>query len=273
MANQETDWISVSVGGLALCWSEFAHAVGGRNEDWPLAWVADGASPNPFLNAATLKRPLADGDAAELTAELESFFGARAGGPWLLWSGWPTPDLRAHGYVLWGHPPVLVRPAGGEAPPSPAELRIVESRDASTIADVERVLVDGYPVLGVEGLLPGGVVPPAILGGSVRLWVGYVDDRPVSVAAVVLDGKVNHVCLVATLPDARRKGYGRALTWQATLADPRLPALLESSADGYPLYAEMGYEVVGQLSLWERPRDMRNPVYSPYAPVGKATGG
>ena len=51
------------------------------------------------------------------SASFEAFFGERDGGPWLLWSGWPTPDLSYLGYVLWGHPPIMVRPPGGGMPP------------------------------------------------------------------------------------------------------------------------------------------------------------
>ena len=74
------------------------------------------------------------------------------------------------------------------------------------------------------------------------------------------------VSFVATQPHARRRGYGAALTWQATLAEPSLPAILEASDDGRPVYERMGYRQVGRMSVWERPRDPANPVYSPYAP-------
>ena len=104
------------------------------------------------------------------------------------------------------------------------------------------------------------------LGGPFRFWAGYVENDLVSVAAaLVCDDQVD-VAFVATQPHARRRGYGEALTWAATLAEPSLPAVLEASDDGRPVYERMGYRDVGRMTLWERPRDPAHPVYSPYAP-------
>jgi hypothetical protein len=265
-------WVERGVRSLATGWEALARSLGGRCERWDQLWLADAASPNPFLNTATLRRPLRAAEAAELTDRLEAFFAARRGGPWLLWSGWPTPELGQLGYVLWGHPPIMVRPPGGERPPAPPELKIVEVGEVGLLAEVERVLVEGYPLLGLEAGLPGSLLKASLLGGPFRFWAGYVDEQPVSVAAALVDGGLVHVMLVATRPDARRRGYGAALTWSATMAEPGLPALLEASDDGRPVYERMGYREVARLSLWERPRDMANPVYSPYAPAPEASG-
>ena len=259
-------WIERAMHSLGLGWECIARAGGGRAEQWDGVLVADMASPNPFLNGATLTRPLREADAAPLTARLEAFFAERpAGGPWLLWSGWPTPDLASLGYVLWGHPPVMVRLPGGEAPPPPPELRIVEVRDAAELAAFERTFVEAYPALGVEHLLPGAAFPPGLLGGPFRFWAGYVEDDLVSVAATLIAPDHVDVAFIATQPHARKRGYGGALTAAATMADPSLPAVLEASDDGRPVYERMGYREVGRMSLWERPRDPANPQYSPYA--------
>jgi hypothetical protein len=229
--------------------------------------VADAASPNPFLNAVTPTRPFGPDELDNLTARLERVFLERpTGGPWVLWSGWPTADLSRLGYVLWGHPPIMVRRPGGRAPAPPPELRIVEARDADELAAIERCFVEGYPALGLEQLLPGAVFPSSLLGGPYRFWAGYLDRDVVSVSAALVGETHTDVFYVATLPRARRRGYGEALTWCATLADPMLPAVLEASDDGRPVYERMGYREVGRMSLWERPRDPANPIFSPYAP-------
>jgi hypothetical protein len=268
VTEQEGDavWVERAARSLARSWEELARAIGGRTERWDDAWVADAASPNPFVNAVTLTRPLREDDATGLTARLEAFFAARpAGGPWLVWSGWPTPDLSKLGYVLWGHPPIMVRPPGGEAPPTPPELRIVEARTADELVAVERVFVEAYPALGVEHLLPGAVFPATLLGGPFRFWGGYVGGELVSVAAALVCEDLVDVSFVATQPHARRRGYGEAITWTATLCEPGLPAVLEASDDGRQVYERMGYREVGRMTLWERPRDPARPVYSPYS--------
>jgi ribosomal protein S18 acetylase RimI-like enzyme len=266
--SDEAAWLGRAARSLAQGWEEIVRAIGGRTEQWEEAWVADAVSPNPIVNAVTLRRPLRDeAEADDLTARLEAFFAARpAGGPWLVWSAWPTPDLARLGYVLWGHPPVMVRPPGGEAPPAPPELRIVEARESAELIAIERTFVEAYPALGVESLLPGAVFPSSMLGGPFRFWAGYVGTDLVSVAAALVCEDQIDVAYVATQPHARRRGYGEAVTWAATMADPSLPAVLEASDEGRPVYARMGYQYVGSMSLWERPRDPAHPVYSPYTP-------
>jgi hypothetical protein len=267
--NQGIDevWLGRAARSLAQGWQELVRAMGQRTADWEEVWLADAASPNPFVNAATLTRQMREDEAEGLTARLEAYFAeAPAGGPWLLWSGWPTPDLSRLGYVLWGHPPVMVRPPGGEAPAPPPELRIVEARDAAEMVAIERAFVEGYPALGVDHLLPGAVFPASLLGGPFRFWAGYVENDLVSVAAALICEDQVDVAFVATQPHARQRGYGAALTWAATMAEPSLPAVLEASDDGHSVYERMGYRDVGRMTLWERPRDPAHPVYSPYAP-------
>ena len=84
--------------------------------------------------------------------------------------------------------------------------------------------------------------------------MGFVADHPVAAASAwAAHGMVN-VTLVATLPEARRKGYGEALTWAASRLDPTLPAMLLSSDDGRPVYERMGYLPLHRITLWYRGR-------------------
>jgi hypothetical protein len=261
-------WRGRAARSLAQGWTEIVRAMGQRTEAWDDVWLADAASPSPIVNDATLKRPLREDDAERLTARLEAFFGARPeGGPWMLWSAWPTPDLTQYGYELSGQPPIMVRPPGGEAPPAPPELRILEAHDAAALAALERAFVQAFPVLGVDALLPGAVFPPGLLGGPFRFWAGYVEGEVVSIAAALVCADQIDVAFIATQPHARRRGYGAALTWAASLADPSLPAVLEASDEGRPVYERIGYREIGRMSLWERPRAAARPVSSPESAV------
>ena len=66
--------------------------------------------------------------------------------PWLLVSAWPMPTLTGKGWHLVGHPPFMMRPVGGEAPPVPPSLRIAEVVDDAGLSDYAGVARDGYPV-------------------------------------------------------------------------------------------------------------------------------
>jgi GNAT superfamily N-acetyltransferase len=252
---QERDaWIRRATCNLADAWEYVAQAQDGRCDRWPGAGVSDLGSACPFLNNATLDHPLDDVDAAEFVGRLDGFYSGQTGGSSLLWTGYPTSDLSRLGSNFWGEPPLMVRPPGGAAPSAASRLRIVEARDASMLADFERVLVDGYPAPWLQPCRPACAFDERVLGGPWRFWVGYADDRPVSCSAAYTDADVVGVFMVATLPDARGHGYGTALTWAATVAAPELPAVLLASDDGRPVYERLGYEIVSRFALWERPR-------------------
>jgi hypothetical protein len=259
----DADWSPRAARSLAQSWQTLIGALGGRLERHDDVWLADAASPASLLNAATLVTPLQEEDAASLTRRLEAFFDPhRPGGPWVLWSAWPTPDLSPLGYMSWGDEPIMVRLPGGEAPPAPPELRIVEAREATELAAMERAFVQAFPVRQVESRLPGAVFRSALLGGPFRIWGGYVGDDLITVVGALVGPEIIDVSFVATQQHARRRGYGSAVTWRATLADPSLPAILQATRDGRPVYERMGYREVGWMSMWERPRDPAHPVYT-----------
>jgi GNAT superfamily N-acetyltransferase len=221
--------------------------------------LADAGSPSPFLNNAVLLRPLAAPGGECLLEEAEGFYADGTGGPWMLFSPWPTPDLAGRGWELVGHPPLMLRPPGGAAPAIPPELEIRRVTEARGLAAFEATLAEGYPLAELQPLRRGRLYhPDALTGGRLRCWVGWVDGRPVSVAASWVTGGVVDVAWVATLSRARRRGYGAALTWQAA-RDLRggLPAVLLASDDGRPVYQRMGFLPLLRFTVWLHPRAPR----------------
>jgi GNAT superfamily N-acetyltransferase len=209
-------------------------------------------------NVATLLAPLFSEDVGEIVAALDDFYGFASGestGAVYLFSAWPTPDLRAHGWTLVDYQPLMLRPTGGEAPASPPELRIEEVHDKEGLRAFERVIVNGFPIAELVGQGPGAAFKVEMLEDErQRLWVGWEGDQPVSAASAFVAAGVNNVTLVATLPEARGRGYGAALTWRATLADPHLPAMLIATDDGRPVYKRLGYLSLFRFTLWARNR-------------------
>ena len=182
-------------------------------------------------------RPVTPDRADAVAADLMGFFGG-AGGPYSMFCPWPT---SLPGFTAAGHPPLLLRVPGGERPPTPPELTIEEVTTREALGDYEQVLVDGFPLESLQPWRAGSVFHPATLHvPGTRFFVGRVDGRAVSVAMSIAGCGVNHVEFVATLPDVRR-GYGAAVTWEATLAEPEMPALLIATDMGRPVYERMGY--------------------------------
>jgi GNAT superfamily N-acetyltransferase len=75
----------------------------------------------------------------------------------------------------------------------------------------------------------------------------------VGTAGVYVAHGQNDVEWISVHEDCRGKGYGAALTWAATLADPSLPATLIASDPGQPVYERMGYVRLTRMSMWFRP--------------------
>jgi GNAT superfamily N-acetyltransferase len=255
MSGGGSDWLTLSAHNLARFWTHAPRAMGQRIREWDDVWAADAGSPSPYLNSATLLRPLDEDAVDDLAARLSAFYdGGAGGGSWMLWSAWPAPDFTDRGFQLAGNPPLMVLPAGAALPSPPAELRIVAVDDARTLRDFESAFIAGYPMPEVTSAPEPRMYDMRALGGPLRLFVGYVGDEPVTASAAYVDGKTVGIYAVATLPKVRGKGYGAALTARAAQTDPTLPAVLQASDDGQPVYLRLGFQVVARYVLWIRPR-------------------
>jgi GNAT superfamily N-acetyltransferase len=83
-----------------------------------------------------------------------------------------------------------------------------------------------------------------------RAFVGIVDGRAVAAGASVRIGNTVGIYSVATIPEARGRGYGTALTWHTLAdADPGWEvAVLQASEMGRPIYERMGFKLVREFA-------------------------
>ena len=216
--------------------------------------VGDLARPAAYYNGATLLRPPAPDEWGVLVGEVEEVLLAGPGsGDVFLWSAWPTPDLRRRGWQLEGHPPLLLRPAGGPLPPA-GDLEVRRVTEPAALADWERVAVEGYPLDDLAPWRPGVLFDERVLASPLRLWVGYAGGRPVGAAASYLAHGLHVLALGVVLAETRRRGYWQGLL-RARLAD----------LDGLPsasLFSDMsragaernGFLPITRFTLWRRSR-------------------
>jgi ribosomal protein S18 acetylase RimI-like enzyme len=85
-------------------------------------------------------------------------------------------------------------------------------------------------------------------------YVAYVNEEPVSTAAIVMGAGAMGVYNVATVPGHRRRGYGEAVMRYA-LADMAAQhgiarSILQSTPAGYKLYQRMGYRTVTTVGVF-----------------------
>ena len=243
----------VLVRAAANCAEAYRTWVAGLGRPWR-AWddllVADMGLPVPLPpNHAALRTPLADADVDDLIERMAGFFGASAGGDYQLWSLWPTPDLSRFGFVPWGVP-LMIRDAGGEEKPAPPELDVTEVDDDASAKAASSVLVAfGTPASAAESL-----IIPGLRSETFRFWLGRVNGEPASIAAASVSHGFVGVYAVATLPEHRGRGFGEALSWAATRFRAELPATLQASPMGRPVYERMGFRTVATFHAWNAPR-------------------
>jgi ribosomal protein S18 acetylase RimI-like enzyme len=141
----------------------------------------------------------------------------------------------------------LDRLAGPERLPG-VEIEVASSGDAA----YEAALV-GAAGFGTSGSAVGEI--SAILrrigerpDGPARYFLARLEGRPVATAIGVVDGNAVGIHSVTTLPDARGRGIGSAITLVALLDGRRRGArvgVLESSAMAHAMYRRLGFRDAG----------------------------
>ncbi len=85
-------------------------------------------------------------------------------------------------------------------------------------------------------------------------FVAFAEDSPVATASVLVDGALAGIYYVATLPSARGRGIGSAITL-AAMAHARdagaTRAALQSSKSGFNVYRNLGFVEHCDLSVYD----------------------
>lgn len=136
------------------------------------------------------------------------------------------------------------------APVVPPELDIALVRSADDLAAFARPFGVGFGIAGaaLQSLLAAFAAYG--LDGDVLHFVGRVEGEPVACASVMLGGGAAGLYDVATLPAARGRGYGAALSATALAAGRERgwrDAILHASPSGLPIYERLGFEVLGTV--------------------------
>ena len=217
--------------------------------------AVDTGRPATFLNLALLRKPLVGAELEQTMVELEAIYGvAGARGVAVVYSPLPTPDLSPWGWTLSGHPPLQLR-----SPFTPVidigSIRIEPVSSDDELQIFERIMIEGFEMEEMRGAAPNSLFTPSMLADPrFGAWLAYLGDEPMAGAASILEDGMVDVVMVATLPHARRKGLGLAVTQTAVRPDLGLPAVLFSSDEGRPIYERLGFVPLLRGSFWYRER-------------------
>ncbi len=161
--------------------------------------------------------------------------------------------VSSHGYgERTPYPGMALHPV--PEPPEPAAPITVER-----VADEEgRAAFVQVSVLGgLSADLADRLFSPSLAADTdVALFLGRLDGRPAGTSLAIRSASASGVSNVGTLPAARRRGLGTALTWAAVAAGSSWgldTIVLQSSAMGLSLYTTMGFRTVAPYVLFSRP--------------------
>jgi hypothetical protein len=222
---------------VAAAWhSAWLAALGLRSERTHHVWRALDRPPFIYWTAITL-------DAAATADDL-------AGQPGTVCDAWSAVDLEEHGYTATAREPWFVRGPGPLVQPHLPELEIVHAQAPADVEEFERASMRGFSD-DEEAIVEAGSIHPAAIVADTRMTMltGRVDGIAVAAAMSYRLDDVIGIYGVTTLPSARRRGYASVLT--AALIDPNVHASLSPSAMAEGVYRRLGFEQVGELTMWQ----------------------
>ena len=220
-----------------------------------VTWVLTGVL-HPFMNGIFHTRLTPD-VVDETIEKTLSRFRARQG-PFLWWTGsTPRPPdlaehLEAYGLIDTGGTPGMAVDlwALNEQVAAPAGLRTIPVHNTATLIQWVQALVVGFTLSTTSETICFDLFASLGFEFPSLNYVGVLHGKPVATSTLFLGAGVAGIYCVATVPEARRQGIGRALTL-APLQDARAMGyrigILHSSTMGLNVYRRIGFRKYCQL--------------------------
>jgi ribosomal protein S18 acetylase RimI-like enzyme len=226
------------------------------NDGPPVAWLLTGIA-HPFMNNVLGTQLTAD-DVDDGIANVLSYFASRKV-PHFSW--WIDLDCRPadlaehlsdHGLLYTDGGPGMAADlcALNESVPIPGDLSILPVTNTETLRQWVAAFCAGFDLLESRDITFNLFVG---LGFDLplRSFVGTVEGEPAATAQLFLGAGVAGVYCVSTVPEARRRGIGAALTLAALRKARRMgyyAAVLTSSPMGLGVYQRLGFEELCRMS-------------------------
>jgi ribosomal protein S18 acetylase RimI-like enzyme len=225
-----------------------------RDDDPDLCWYITPKVPHPLFNHVYFTSLPQQEDVDARIEELRKHFGSHQLP--LMWSVGPFSRPSALGSHLESHGLRCVEESPGmaldlkvlnEDIPFPSELTIERVSNAEVLSEFVEVMRVGFemPEFTVEGLFEMFSAVGLTEESPWRNYVGRLDGEVVTTASLAVVAGVAGIYNVATLPKARRRGFGAAMTL-AGLGEARelgyRIGILQSSAEGLSVYRHLGFK-------------------------------
>ncbi|MCA0458531.1 MAG: GNAT family N-acetyltransferase [Chloroflexi bacterium] len=240
--------IEANTAGFLL---SMGKAGGGEEKHTPeITWTI-GGSPLDYHNAV-VHADLTTETAALTIREVISLMKAKnVPGSWHLSPNMHPADLGtyldANGFEYVGDEPGMAAYLPTlNIPPMPEGFRVERVQDAQSLKHWETTLGRGFGEGIKEAQWVTGVYAKIGLDDSVpwRHFLGLQDGEPVATTSLYLGAGVAGIYFVSTVPSARRRGIGAAITaaaLQHALEMGYQVGILGASSDGFPVYQRLGF--------------------------------
>ncbi len=222
-------------------------------------WVVTGVGYEGFN--AVLRAPCAS--AGDIEEALEPFRRRRAP---MLWHLFDADAVRSgerlieNGFEFYEEEPGMVAHLDAVVAPStmPPGLRISPVRSEDELRQFGEILTGSRNAAFLERVTRLRAATGLGIDATFQHLIGRLDGRPVASAAVAHGRNASEIQHVVTLPDARRRGIGTAMTAAAMTAASHHghdQAVLTSSPEGAGVYRSLGFDVVCTVRrfLWKPP--------------------
>jgi GNAT superfamily N-acetyltransferase len=246
------DNIAGAYKALYLGWDE-ARLHAGEDAVWGLTRI-----PSPMINNAPRVRLTEERADEVLEAIIQEANARRVPMRWWLGPGTQPADTgqrlekRGFSHVLLAG--MAIELSGMQAPTTGPSLRVDRVRDSGQLGAWCGVVARGFsePQITADAFCRAfEVVGLDALDWS--LYLTYLDGEPVAAASMYLGAGVAGIYNVATLPEARGKGAGSAVSYAPLRAAHRSGyqiGTLQASNLGYGVYRRLGFEEICTFDLY-----------------------
>lgn len=228
-------------------------AGGGEQRDDAVARWTIGGSPIDYHNAV-----IGAFDTNAVTESLAALKKHNVPGSWHVGPSLRTDrlidQLIAAGFTSGGgEPGMAVRIPELIAPRAVPGFELARVRDDETLAVWERTLGQGFGEGEKEARWVASVYRKLGYADPWRHYLGLLDGTPVATTTIFLGAGVAGVYFVMTVPEARRRGIGAAITDAALreAGDVAEYGVLGSSPAGRSVYAGLGFREYCTIDLYE----------------------
>jgi len=214
--------------------------------------------PVPLLNGILGPRFAAENMSRKVESAMSHFRSMRMPMRWLLGPSSSPQDL---GELLssqglkqgWAIPGMVLDLESVNREPLPKGFEIQQVADRGSLRACGDTLAEGFELRNEIGKGVSDAVVSYGMSPTRRWFLGLLNGKAVTVSLLVLHDEFAGIYCVATVPEARGRGLGYAITREPLMAartDGYSIAVLEASRMGFPVYKRIGFKQLFEFKTY-----------------------